>query len=253
MELATETAALNAEGNVSSTFYSKPSAGGSPDEPIQVVADRLRYFRAEDRAEYTGHARLWQGEDFLLEANQIELLQRENEMRAQGQIYTVFGEVPMPPGAVAGTGAVHSTASYYVVRADSLRYREGDGRAHYSGNVRLEDAAARIMTAGELDLLFESSGRGTPTRPAQSAGLLREAVASDDVRITEGSRTATGDRAEYLPAQGQIVLYGDLATVNDPSQGITRGAKLTYLLGGDSIRVEGKPGSQTETRWRVPP
>ncbi len=252
MEVATESGALNAEGNVSSTFYSTPSVGSTPDEPIQVVADRLQYFRADDRAEYTGHARLWQGEDFLLEANQIQWLQEKEELRAQGRIYSVFGDVPMPGNARAETGALRSTPSYYVIRADSLLYGEGERRAHYSGNVRLEDAA-RVMTSGELDLFFKPSSRGTPASLAKSAGSLQEAVASSGVRITDGSRTATGDRAEYLPAQGQVFLYGNLATVTDPSQGITRGSKLTYLLGGDSIRVEGEPGSRTETRWSAPP
>jgi lipopolysaccharide export system protein LptA len=110
-----------------------------------------------------------------------------------------------------------------------------------------------VMTAGELDLLFESSARRMPASPAQSAGSLQEAVASNDVRISEGSRTARGERAEYLAAVGQIVLYGEPATVNDPSRGTTRGAKLTYLLGNDSIRVEGEPGSRTETRWSAAP
>jgi lipopolysaccharide export system protein LptA len=196
---------------------------------------------------------LWQGEDFLLEANQIEFLQSEEEMRAEGKVYTVFGEVPISGRGEGGGSTVPSPPSHYVVRADSLRYGQGSRRAHYSGNVRLEDAAARVMTAGELDLLFESSARRMPASPAQSAGSLQEAVASNDVRISEGSRTARGERAEYLAAVGQIVLYGEPATVNDPSRGITRGAKLTYLFGNDSIRVEGEPGSRTETRWSAAP
>ena len=253
MRLGTQSGSLDAERNVSSTYLPKSSEGNSSTEPLHVVADRLEYRSAKDRAHYQGHARLWQGASFLIEADSLELRQKEGELLAQDGVYTVFRRPDQTPDNRRGASVppVPATGSF-VIRSNTLLYRHKDRQAHYSGAVRLENEAGKV-SAGELDLFFSPS---TATRPLDFSGgadQIERAVAQTNVRILQGHSVASGDRAEYDPARGELRLTGNLATVTDPERGTTQGAQLTYLLGDDSIRVEGRPGLPTETRWRVHP
>jgi hypothetical protein len=106
------------------------------------------------------------------------------------------------------------------------------------------------LTASQLDIFVQPAG-SQEADLSLSAGRIQRAVAEGDVRIVEGERVAAGDRADYVPGREQVELHGAPASISDPAKGRVEGAKLTYLLGDDSIRVEGKPGLPTDTRWRV--
>jgi lipopolysaccharide export system protein LptA len=253
MRLGTQSGSLDAERNVSSTYLPIPSGGNSSAEPLHVVADRLEYESADDRAHYQGHARLWQGVGFLIEADSLELRRKEGELFAQDHVYTVFRRPTKSPSPQrTGFNSPTPAAGSFVIRSDTLLYRHKDRQAHYSGAVRLENEAGTV-TAGELDIFFTSSSVAGPVDFSGGSDQIERAVAQTNVRILQGQRVASGDRAEYDPARGQLRLTGNLATITDPARGTTQGSQLTYLLGDDSIRVEGKPGLPTETRWSVHP
>jgi lipopolysaccharide export system protein LptA len=116
----------------------------------------------------------------------------------------------------------------------------------------LESDAGKL-TAGELDIFFSSSSAAGPVDLSGGAEQMERVVAVRDVRILQGLRTASGDRAEYDVARNEVRLTGDLATITDPARGTAQGPQLTYFLADDSIQVEGKPGLPTETRWSVHP
>ena len=255
VELETRTGGMKAEGNVSATFFQKSSVGSPPPEPLQVVADRLRYDAAAKRSHFEGHARLWQGEGFLVEANALDWSQQTAELTASGKLYSVFRQ---PPGRQDGTSssaaasAQNQKDSPIAITADSLVYQQQQRLARYEGGVRMQNLSG-FMTSSTLEVFL----RPAPSTPSGGlslgAGEIERVVAAHQVKIVEGARIATGERAEYLPARNEVHLYGQLATVADPARGTVEGAELTYYLGDDRIQVQGSPSSPTQTRWQVHP
>ena len=114
-------------------------------------------------------------------------------------------------------------------------------------------SAGGALTASELEIFLGESASPSSADLLLSTAQIERAVAQHQVKIVEGGRVATGDRAEYLPARNEVHLYGQLAKVADAARGTVEGAELTYFLGDDRIRVQGSPGSPTETRWQVHP
>ncbi len=111
--------------------------------------------------------------------------------------------------------------------------------------------ADSTLTSEELELFF--TPRPEKKENAGGSWQVERAVATDDVMILQPGRKGAGDRLEYLPGEGEIRLFGDMATVSDVQWGTTQGARLTYFIGDDRIFVDGKPGLQTETRHYVTP
>jgi hypothetical protein len=70
---------------------------------------------------------------------------------------------------------------------------------------------------------------------------LRKLFAQGQIRITQKSREATGDRAMVDLAQNRFVLQGSPARVVDRAEGrTTQGVQLTFFQGDDTIRVDSK-------------
>lgn len=102
----------------------------------------------------------------------------------------------------------------------------------------------RISTLnGTAPVKIVSSSPGQPDRISTSRELaasfsganqaLQDAVQSGDVQIREGQRSATGDRADFNPAQDTLVLTGNVR-FGDPILGAT--------LTSNSLRLERKSG-----------
>jgi lipopolysaccharide transport protein LptA len=263
IELATRAGGMQAEGGVSSTFFQQSSSSRAEAEPLHVVADRMRYESAARRSRFEGHARLWQGESFLVEAEWLDWSQTAGELRAGNEVYSVFR--PPPPtdvGRPSGNGAEQQRpgtgngAPPIVITADSLLYQQPRRQARYDGGVRLQRATGALTASTlEIHLRDEPAGGTASVSSALSpdGGQIERAMAQHDVRIADGARIATGERAEYHPSRDEVRLYGSPARVVDASRGTVEGAELTYVLGDDRIQVQGSPGTPTETRWQVRP
>jgi lipopolysaccharide transport protein LptA len=267
--LETGTGALGAEGSVSSTFFRKPSASDPQPEPIHVVSDRLRYNPSNKRSHFDGHARLWQGESFLLEAAALDWSAAASELTASGKVYSVYREqapertkertpgltkeqTPEQTKDPLANRTAAPPSGGVIITANTFQYQQQKRLAHYEGDVRMKKDSG-TMAASELDVFLSGPASKDAVELSLNAGQIERAEARRSVKITEGARIATGDRAEYLPSNNQVRLYGALAKVADPSRGTVEGAELTYFLGGDRIQVQGSPGSPTETRWQLHP
>ncbi|MEE8176699.1 MAG: LPS export ABC transporter periplasmic protein LptC, partial [Acidobacteriota bacterium] len=109
--LKSSTGEINAEGKVSTTYFS-PEAERSVfagSGPIHVVAERFHYDGATEKALYEGSARLWQGGN-LLEADWLEMDRRQGRLVARNKIYSMFQKTEQPPD-LAGSLPVASSAS----------------------------------------------------------------------------------------------------------------------------------------------
>lgn len=81
------------------------------------------------------------------------------------------------------------------IRADRMEFRYGQGILRYDGNVRVDHAGASVQ-AKSLEISFEPEGRRS----------LKKITAIGDVEVIHGNETARGQRAEYDPVAGTIVL-----------------------------------------------
>ena len=267
--LKNSAAEISAEGDVSTTYYPSEAERNlyAGSGPIHVVADRFQYDGAAERAVYEGRTRLWQGGN-LLEADWLELDRRQGQLVARHKIYSMFqkaegtastaGALPAASPSSGSTASSPSLPSHssllhsgpFEIRSDYLIYQQTKQKALYQGGVRMLNAAS-TLTSEELEIFFTPQ----PAMPEPASGPWRveRAIATDGVEIFQPGRKGTGDRLEYLPGEGEIRLFGNLATVSDTQWGTTQGARLTYFIGDDRIFMDGKPGLQTETLHQVKP
>ena len=241
---------LTARGRVESTLLPAASPSGQAaqggglfveGEAVHFVSAKLRSFGPENRLEFDGEVRGWQGERNL-SADHVEVRQRPDELHASG---TVATRIPRERGAST------SEADYIKVTAGQLDYRAADRKAIYSGNVRARQAEGWLEAAG-IDVLF-----------SDEKGDVRELTASGAVRFQFHSSaggampqpvTGDGDRIEYTPGESVIRLFGDEgpATVRRAGAqgGTTTGRVLRYRLDLGTIEVES--GDRNRARIRTP-
>ena len=255
ISLVNSSGEVRAEKQVSTTYYPSPSPGAPAPLPVHVVADRLDYQTKNQKALYQGHARLWQGSD-LIEAGWLELDRQHETLAARNDVFSVFpgpGESGGKKPASTGRRAApeKEISGPVEIRSSSLSYSEAEHKARYQGEVRMRNPST-TMKSNELEIVLTPAAAATPkVAPSATPTAGREierAIASGYVQIVQPGREATGDRAEYTPADGKIVLLGNLAAISDAEKGITQGARLTYFIRDDTISVQGGPGSPTDTR-----
>ena len=269
-----------AEGSVVSTDFPTPSPGSPPPDPIHVVADHLQYSTKTGKAEYQGHARMWQGTD-IIEADWLELDRQKQQLLARNGVYSVFpgrsqsqsekpeagsykSEAITPKQQLrnsdssqqkqpSGAGRKDSSTDFsgpFLVRSDSLVYKQEQHMALYRGNVRMLNASA-TLNSDELQLLLKPPANQTRSVPSSSDWQVERVIATGNVVIIQPQRKSTGNRAEYIPEQSKMILSGNLAVVTDSQRGTTQGAQLTYFTNNDSIFVQGGPDSPAESRRPV--
>jgi lipopolysaccharide transport protein LptA len=240
---------LNAQGRVESSLLpsrlapaSGPPAGGlfQEGEAVHFVSARLKSRSAEERLDFDGGVRGWQGERNL-SADHVDLKQRPEDLHARGNVTTRI------PRARAGSV---SEADYIRVAAEQLDYDAEGRKAVYTGGVRVRQAEG-WLEAARVEVQLASEG-----------GDIREMVASGSVRFEFHSSaggsmpqpaTGEGDRVEYTPEDNLIRLFGEgaPATVRRAGAqgGTTTGRVLRYRLDLGTIEVES--GDRNRARIRT--
>jgi len=260
ISLVNSTGEVDAEKQVSTTFFPAASPGNPPPEPAHVTADSLEYHSKTEKALYQGNARLWQGSD-LIEADWLELDRQQQTLAARNNVSSVFpgrsqaGDQPAAarksplPGFGTGPIEIHSS---------TLAYSDREHRARYQGEVRMHNDSA-TLTSHELEIFFATPAPGRPPESAAAPALavsggnwqIERAVATGQVLVMQPGRKATGDRVEYFPAENKVILSGNLAAISDDQKGSSQGVRLTYFTSDDRILVQGEPGSPVETQRPV--
>ncbi|HWS16551.1 MAG TPA: LPS export ABC transporter periplasmic protein LptC, partial [Candidatus Elarobacter sp.] len=134
---------IRAEGGVRSRTVTtrgpgSQASGTTPQfssGPANITAEKMQANAKSGRALYSGHARLWQG-DSVLEADSIELLQKSEQLNAEGKVRSVF---PQAAGHdTTGSSAANKSlkkSSLWHIASDTLTYLDLENRAHLEGNV----------------------------------------------------------------------------------------------------------------------
>ena len=65
------------------------------------------------------------------------------------------------------------------------------------------------------------------------------------VEVHQGTRRATGRTGTYSPASETLVLVGDEVVLQDEDRRVT-GRVLTFQVGDDRIRIDGREETRTE-------
>jgi lipopolysaccharide export system protein LptA len=238
-----------------------PQASGTTPQfssaPANITAEKMQANAKSGRALYSGHARLWQG-DSVLEADSIELLQKNRQLNAVGKVRSVF---PQAAGHdTTGSSATNKSLkkpSLWHIASDTFSYLDLENRAHLEGNVVVQSDVQR-MRSDLLDLYFtRANATGTAEKSsngatgATGAQQISRAVGTGGVVVDEQTRKATAERAEYTAADGKFVMSGGTPTLFDGTQGTTTGRQLTFFLADDTIIVDSEKGSRTLTKHQV--
>jgi lipopolysaccharide export system protein LptA len=84
---------------------------------------------------------------------------------------------------------------------------------------------------------------------AREGGGVDRMIAGEPVEVVQGARRATGERGTYTPADETFVLVGEKVVLQDVDRRL-EGRILTFQVGGDRIRVDGREEVRTEAVFK---
>lgn len=116
------------------------------------------------------------------------------------------------------------------IASDHLEGNDLAGTAKFSGNVVAKQGDVSIY-AEELSIYYQSGSRA-----------IDKIVALNGVRIIQGERTATGDKAVFFNQQGKVVLSGNPQV--HQGQDFVQGDEITVFLNEERSVVTGKEGGR---------
>lgn len=140
-------------------------------------------------------------------------------------------EAQNPDRAFGGLGS-ESTAPIRI-DADRLDVFDRENRAVYAGNVVAVQGDTTIRCS-QLTIHFDRNPTGGGGDDAGDA--IRGIDCAGPVTILSEDQVATGDRATYDRASGQMVISGNVAL--SQGQNVTRGERLVYDIDRGVANVE---------------
>jgi LPS export ABC transporter protein LptC/lipopolysaccharide transport protein LptA len=198
------------------------------DQPVTVLANALDYDGAKSRSEYTGDARLFQG-DTSIKASGIVLDDKTGDMTAKGPVTTTTVlEQTDNDGK--------KTRNRSTATAADFKYEDKDRRLTYTGKAHMNGPEGD-MTAAKIVLYLKPSG-----------DELERAESYDDVTLREQNRTTKGQRMIYTTVDEKYVITGLPVEIVDPCGSRTTGKTLTFVKSTDTITVDGSDQIRTQTK-----
>jgi lipopolysaccharide export system protein LptA len=215
-----------ARGDVRTTYYSRESTNDATPfknskSPIFMTAERAEAKNAEGFAVYTGNARGWQDDNFV-KGDRIELYEKDKRMIAVGNVESVIykarreGDKEPVPG---------------FATAERMTYSDTERLIHYEGNVKARRGTDRIE-AEKCDVFLK-----------KESSEVDRMLAEVGVVLVQPGKRGTGDKLVYNSEDGQSVLSGKTARIEDREQGTTMGTQLTFNSRDDKISVENQQGT----------
>ena len=177
----------------------------------------------------------------------IRFLFKRDFLRASLAFFAIFAlcAVTMPTAgdllfaqekSEAGKNKIHITS-------DLLTTDDEAGYAEFSGNVRaVQDTT--IIHSDRLKIYYKQGGDGSPS-VAGDPGAVEKIVATGNVKINFGDKTAVSETAEYMTDSQIVVLSGDNTKVTTADESIS-GAKITLYRADGRVKVESGEGRRVE-------
>ncbi len=256
-----------ATGGVKATYVNRGSSQNDvskaklsgANDVTHVVADHAALDHAKDQTTFYGaplaDARMWQGSSSI-SAPRIVLSRSLQSLVADGGVKAAFAE-----NAATKQGTeprvIHTTSRIFA-------YSGGERKATLSGGAQAHEAEGTISAATiDLYLQQEAAGPGDSTviHAATSAlgpgGKISRMIAQQNVRLTQGDRSGTGDKLVYTADDGTFILTGTTAApplLSDREHGTVTGSSLVFNDRDDSVVVNrGQSPTLTDSRTKSDP
>jgi lipopolysaccharide transport protein LptA len=235
IELGTRSREVTASGNVRHTLGRK-GRGDRPgllggEGPTVLVCREFEYDPRAGTARYRENALLRSGKDEI-RAPAIVLEEPgpgRRRLVASGGAASVFHPRPAK-GASRGPEAVEA-------RSKDMVYEESANRIVYTGDVEIRQGDI-LTRSPEAVVTFTKDG-----------GAVDRMMAGEPVEVVQGARRANGERGIYTPADETFVLVGEKVVLQDVDRRV-EGRVLTFQVGGDRIRVDGREEVRTEAVFK---
>jgi lipopolysaccharide transport protein LptA/LPS export ABC transporter protein LptC len=235
IRIGTKTRALKATGNVRHSVARKES-GGKPgpfggQEPTLFLCHDLDYDPGTRTARYQVNAMVRSGTDEV-RAPLITVddpVAGGRRLKATGGTASVLHPRPAK-GATKEPAAVEA-------RSAEMLYEEAANRIVYTGDVEIRQGDILTLSPEAVVLL------------SKDGGDVERMLAGTPVEVHQGTRRATGERGTYTPSDETFVLVGEKVVLQDVDRRL-EGRILTFEVGSDRIRVDGREEVRTEAVFR---
>ncbi len=246
-----------ATGSVKATYL----AAGSKAAPLHVVADRGEMYRTQQRAVFSGHARLWQQESSI-EAPVLEMARASGQLVAHGDSASAAAAVH---GVFVSNAGAHPGTPVRI-SSQRLTYSDTDHLATFEGSTLVESADARVRADQAVITLRDRAAAaakvGAPKVKADAggsffpgvSGAVERVVSTGHIVLEQPGRRATGSKLVYTASDGRFVLTGTPSAppeLTDAVRGTITGNSLIFLSRDDSVQVGDDTSGTTTTRTRV--
>jgi lipopolysaccharide transport protein LptA len=200
-----------------------------------LVCRRFEYDPTERKAWYRENALLRSGRDEV----RAPLIVLEDPAPGQRRLHASEGVVSVlhPRSSSEAAGVAEEEPAAVTTRSQEMVYEEGPGRVVYTGKVEIRQGDI-VTRSPEAVVTLTESGRE----------VLR-IVAGEPVEVRQGARRADGRVGTYTPADETMVLEGDEVVLQDVDRSV-RGRVLTFQVGEDRIRVDGREEVRTEAIFK---
>ncbi len=235
IRLGTRSRNVTASENVRHTLArrgktSRPGMLGG-EEPTVLVCREFDYDATARTARYRENALLRSGKDEVRAPTIVLEDEAEGRRRltATGGTTSVLHPRPQK-GASKEPAAVEA-------RSREMVYEEAANRIVYTGDVEIRQG----------DILTRSPEAVVTL--TKDGGAVDRLLAGEPVEVQQGARRATGQRGTYTPADETLVLVGDKVVLQDVDRRL-EGRILTFEVGSDRIRVDGREEVRTEAVFK---
>lgn len=205
----------------------RPSLLGGAD-PVNVIADELAYDERARKGEYTGGARLWQG-DTVIQADAIAIDETRGDLTASGRVITTLSLVS-EHGPTAAAPAPPT-----ILRAHTFTYGDQTRRAVYDTGAQMNGEQGDLR-ADRIELTLAAGENRLDRLDARGA-----------VQVGLDKRQASGATLVYRPADGRYEITGAPGRFIDECNE-SAGRTLTFFRSSDRVIIDGNEEVRTETR-----
>ncbi|HEY8233339.1 MAG TPA: LptA/OstA family protein [Vicinamibacteria bacterium] len=243
IRIGTRTRAVAASGSVRHEVKGKGRRGGlfggqakaapgqATQEPTVIVCREFEYDPQTRSARYRENALVRSGTDEV-RAPLITLDEPgpgERRMTATGGVTSVLHPRPAKTSA--------KEPAPVEARSKEMRYEEAKNRVVYTGDVEIRQGDILTKSPEAVVLL------------AKDGETVDRMLAGEPVEVHQGLKRANGERGTYTPATETFVLTGEKVVLHDADRRL-EGRMLTFEVGSDRIRVDGREEVRTEAVFR---
>ncbi|TCD16314.1 LptA/OstA family protein [Oricola cellulosilytica] len=147
----------------------------------------------------------------------------------------------VPAGAQSGgrdTGLQLTGDQPVQIEGDELEVLEDQGRAVFTGNVRVVQGPT-ILRTGKLVIHYATDGSaGSSSSITSGASQIERLEATGGVNIQSEKQVATGDRGVYDMGTEVLELTGKRVTLSEDGN-VATGCKLTVAMKTGRAKLEG--------------